>query len=76
LCIHRDSRSPHRLCARERLLRDRGRPSPHVPVNIRHVVDGRVVVDDGGVVDVTHDGRVHRRVGHINAIYITLTDPV
>ncbi len=64
------------LRAGECTLRHRGHCAIHVPVHIRDVVYGRVVIDDRGVVHVRHCCLINSRIRDVDLVYIRGAGPV
>ena len=58
----------------ERILRNRGHASTHIPVRISDVAE--VVVHDHCVVNVGDSGDIHCRVGDIHAVYVPTADVI
>jgi hypothetical protein len=77
LGIHRNRGTVHRLRVGEGLLRNSGDCASCVPVGIVDVGDiGRLVVDDGGVVDVRDGCVIHRCVADVDAVHVFPADVI
>ena len=68
--VHAHCRSRDGLCAGKGPLRNRGDRTIHVLVDVGDVVDRRVVVDDGSVIDIRDRGLVHGGVADVHAINV------
>ncbi len=76
LLVYRNRCTGDGLRAGEGTLRNHHYRTLNISVRIRHVGDGRALIDNGGVVDVGDHGGIDRGVADVDPVHVATTDLV